>query len=259
MENNKVASGLISLDEVIWEFLGNTGFGEERYEDFLGHGLDFYRDELNNNGYIGIKTKTISLTEYKTFRLPEDCIDWIAIALQVGIRLRKLVRDDSIVWNFKDLYQDGVLDVLIKDDQGKMNLYTHELNSRGEDIGQNFRLSEKHDLTGYFTDNKDLREITIHPVDSTTVVSKVVLRYISDCYNKKDKTLVPVTSVPVIKAYIDWKYHEHSTSDKKIRMSPWKKGLYDSAYEKFQAMEADWDPDDIHEIMYDNYSLTPNI
>lgn len=256
-DNNKTPSGLISLDNVIWEFLGNIKAGEERYEDFLGYALDFYRDRLNNNGFIGIKSSVMTLTDYNTFKLPNDCIDWITIAVQVGMRLRKLVRDDTIVWNFKDLHSQGLLDVIVKDDQGKMNLYTTEMNARGEDVGQNFHVSEKHDLIGYFTENKDQREITVHPVNTT--VNQVVLRYISDTYNKRNETLVPVTSIPAIKGYIDWKDHEHSTSDTKYRRALRKKDLFDLSYDEFLAMEADWNPEDITEIIYDNFSLTPNI
>ena len=257
MKDNSPASGLVEIDLIVWEFLGNIKAGEERYEDFLGYALDFYSEELNNHGFIGVKNKVIDLTAYKTFKLPKDCIDWIAIAVQVGMRLRRLVKDDSIAWNFKDLNEQGMLDVIVKSDQEKMNLYTMETNAQGEDVGQNFHLSEKHDLMGYFTENKDSREITIHPVNVT--VSQVVLRYISDCYNKKEKTLIPATAKKVMKSYIDWKDHEYNTADKKIRLSPWKKTLYDSAYEEYLAMNNDLTTDDIREMLYDAFSLIPTL
>lgn len=255
MKNDKPASGLIPIDDVIWEFLGNIKSGEERYEDFLGYALDFYSEELNNHGFIGIKNELIKLTPYKTFDLPRDCIDWIAIFVQVGMRLRPLVKDNSLAWNNKELYEQGFLDAIVKDDQDNMHLYSININSIGDNVNQNFHLTEKHDLMGYFTENKELRQFTVHPVEET--VTQIVLRYISDCYNNREKTLVPVTAKKVMKAYIDWKDHEFSTSDKKYNRAERKRGLYDIAYGEFQAMEADWDPNDIREMLFDTYTLTP--
>lgn len=247
---------MVEIGDVVFEHLGNISSGDERREQFLGYALDFYSEELNNHGFIGIKDKVIDLTAWKTFKLPEDCIDWITIAVQVGIRRRSLVRDDSISWNFKDLHTQGLLDVIVKEDQDKMKVYTVNTNSQGDDVGQNFHLTEKHDVIGYFTENKDLKEITIHPVNVT--VRQVVLRYISDCYNRREKTLVPVNAKKAMKSYIDWKDHEFG-NDKKYSKAERKRGLFTIAYDEFLAMKADWDFEDIREILYDSYSLTPNI
>lgn len=244
------------MTEVVDTALMDLDLGEELFEKFLHFGLKLYED-LITDGWYGIKDTILDMSAYKSITLPKDCIDWIICGVQVGTHVYAFTHDSNMGMNFKELNDAGTLTSVLATEQEEFGkTFSGYLNEMGEDVGKLFGLKFKHNSEGYFQENEELGEIYFNSNKVTD--GKVFLRYISDCSIHEGETLVHRNAKSMMVSYIQWQYHLHNTDLNKKRMAGVYQELYAQEYDRFVQREVKWGIEEIKEVVYDAYSLTPN-
>jgi len=255
-DKKKKKPGFVPLSEVVWSALMDIEESEARFEQFLHWAIKGYR-ELNTEGHFGVRHKELSMTDYKAICLPDDCIDWTVIGIQRGSEIRAFTKNINMPLNFQVLNERNQLDPILNAELSETGYYFYgSYTLKGEDPGQQFGLMLKNNSAGYYREDFDERVIYLRPNEFKTNC-RVYIEYISDCSDYNGVIMVHTNAMPVIEAYIHWKDAHFSSNPNKVRMTAIRKEVYDDEYQKYVAKMADWSIEDIEEVLFDSYSLTP--
>lgn len=256
-DKKKKKPGFVPLSEVVYSALMDVQETEARFEQFLHWAIKGYR-ELNTEGHFGVRHKELSMTDYKAVCLPDDCIDWTVIGIQDGTELRAFTKNVNMALNFQTLDERGVLEPSLSKEIHETGYYFYgSYNFKGEHPGQHFGLTLKNNSAGYYREDFNERVVYLRPNEFNSTC-RVMIEYISDCSDYEGVIMVHTNATPVIEAYIHWKDAHFSMNPNKVRLSPMRKEVYDDEYQKYVAKSSKWSVEDIEEVLFDAYSLSPN-
>lgn len=254
---NKVKPAYVPLSEIVWSALMDIGESEARFEQFLHWAIKSYK-ELNTEGHFGVRHIELTMTDYKAVCLPDDCIDWTLLGVQQGTEIRAFTKRTYQPLNFQVLHERGELLPAMNSETSESGYYFYgSYNLKGEHPGQHFGLKIKNNSAGYFREDEEERVIYFNP-NALIRDCRIYLEYISDCSDYSGVIMVHTNAAPVIEAYIHWKDAHFSSNPNKQRLAPMRKEVFDDEYGKYVAKTSDWSIEDIEEILFDAYSLSPN-
>lgn len=255
-----IPRGVVTLDSVIRSYLMDFGAGLERYEQGKHWILEGYK-EFNFDLAAEIKTVALDLTAWKAISLPLDYVDFVVIGVVIDNKIRVFTHDDRISLYRPDDDEDGVTDPIVTtaspDIPADVPFYFwNAVNSQGEDTGQLYGLTVKHNGQGYYKFNTERREIQFSPaVDGNT---KIYLEYISDGVNPNAQTVVNAYAAKLLKLYGHWMRHTFSKSSTMAEKAL-AKDMYQKEFFKVQNRIQKVTVDDVLEVMRDAYALVKTV
>lgn len=254
------ARGFVTIDSIVRSALMDIGAGMERYEVFRHWCLEGYKD-FNFDLAQEVKTVVLDLTAWKAVSLPLDYVDFVLIGVIVDNKIRVFTHDDRISLYRPDGDEDGITDPIVTtaspDVPADVPFYFwNVVNSQGEDAGQLYGLTVKHNGQGYYKFNTERREIQFSPaVDGNT---KIYLEYISDGVNPNAQTVVNVYAAKLLKLYIHWSRLKFSKSANQAQiqraMDDYNKELF-KVQNRIQKITVE----DVLETMRDAYALVKTV
>jgi hypothetical protein len=254
---SKKKPGYIPLSEVVYSALMDVQETEARFEQYLHWAIKGYQ-ELNTEGHLGVRHKELPISAYKTVALPDDCVDWTLIGIKQGTEIRAFTKNNNMHLDFQRENERGDLPpAMLSEIEEKGYYFYGTYNIKGEHPGKHFGLKLKNNSAGYFRENKEERIIELHP-NTTQTITRVYLEYISDCTDYAGVIMVHLNMRPVLEAFIHWKDAYFSSNPNKVRLTGLRQEQYKEEYDKFVAKNNDLTVEDIEEILFDAYSLSPN-
>lgn len=252
--------GFVTLDSIVRSALMDIGESMSRYEQFKHFAIEAYRD-FHFDMAQSVKTVQLSLSAWKAINIPIDMVDWVMIGVVVDNKIRAFTNDDRISLYRPDDDEDGVTDDIVTtaspDVPADVPFYFwNVVNSQGEDAGQLYGLTVKHNGQGYFKMNPERKEIQFSPaVDSNT---KIYLEYISDGIDPNAQTVVHIYAAKLIKNYIHWSRVKFSKSANQAQiqraMDDYNKELF-KVQNRIQKITVE----DVLETMRDAYALVKTV
>lgn len=211
-----MANKVVTIDSCIRSAIIDIGAGMERFEQFKNWAIEGYK-ELHFDVIQEIKTVQLDLTAWKAIELPTDFVDWVMIGSVVDYQIRVFTNDNRISLYHDDLDPvDGDPDARDGDNSDPVDTTANQLyfwnttNQYGEDTGQLYGMTVKHNGQGYFKLNNERNEIQFSPaIDGDT---KIYLEYISNGYDASVATAIHEYAGRCIKRYIHWQRLLHSKS-----------------------------------------------
>lgn len=204
-----------TLDSIVRSTLMNKGYSLHWYVQFLKYGSDCLL-EISMDDLKIINTTVLTLNKYKAAKIPDDCIDPIAVGMENGQYFKPMTQTSGLLRNYNydthgnpqvwPTIPEGALSSLAIFGVPFLTYYMLNYNSRGENLGG---------MYGFKTDGapfiyqvmKERNEIQF---DANFGCATVVLTYLSDGRSATAATQVDTYSEKTIRDYIDWQYHEHN-------------------------------------------------
>lgn len=187
---------LQTLETIARSALMDLGEDESRLEQFLHWAIEGYKD-YHFDQARSTKIKKIPINEHKGAPLPEDYVDWVRVGVQVEGRWIKLTHDPKIFQYPKTFpKQSG--------SYGQGYHYYNPFNDKGEHLGKDWGLGEKHNGYGYFS----VGEYEIQLNASKVSGKEIILQYLSNelC---GDSAVHPYAA-KMIKLYVLWQRKENN-------------------------------------------------
>ena len=224
--------GVVTLDSIVRSAIMDIGAGMERYEQFKHWSIEGYRD-FHFDLAQEIKTTVLTLSAWKAVDIPIDFVDWVMIGVIVDNKIRVFTHDDRISLYRPDADEDGITDALVTTEDPVIQdsvpmWFWGNRTSMGEDAGQLYGLTVKHNGVGYYKFNPERKEIQFSPeVDGNT---PVYLEYISDGIDPCEKTMVNIYAAKLIKLYIHWQRHRFAKSSNRAQVADAKDDYWKEFY-----------------------------
>jgi len=236
-EKNKHSptKGMMTVDQIVNSALTDISAGDERYEQFLHWAIEGYRDFIMDVSQE-VKTVELSLTDWKAIEYPDDYIDWALIGIRCGEMVKVLTNDNNLALTHTlDPTDDNnptantALCSIDDVDTDPTRLYyfyfqptstyywANTLNNKGQDQGKLWGLGVKDNGLGYYSDNKERREIQLSV--RLNADTKIYLQYVADGYDPCNQTSVNLYAAKLLKYYIHMErvnFSKASKSDKKV-------------------------------------------
>lgn len=206
-------SRLITLNGLTRSYLNQSARPIHRYARCMKYGSDCLTELLFDTLQI-INTVRIPVNEFHEAEIPEDCIDKLKVAVQVGQFLRPLVEKTTLnpLPNFSYTDPADVSQVVYPSAETDENLWTslrwwgYNTNTNGENVGGYYGLGAGSEPDTFSWDEKR----NVIQLNYSIVNTFIVLQYISDGTFVNAATQIPVYAKRTIETYTDWQYKENS-------------------------------------------------
>jgi hypothetical protein len=241
---------MYSLDYIVRSSLADIGENESRYEQFLHYGLDgakeFYMDSARD-----VKICKLKLTDWRAIYKPKDYVDWVRIFIPRGKGMALFTNDPSLRTNTtKQPLEEATEPSKKFEDVSYFPHYSH-MNRKGEHQGKMWGVKMTENPYGYFKEVGNQIQF-----DTDLPIEEIYLEYISDGISCGE-TLIHPYAYQMIKNYIHWKSSEYSTNRDQRSLAPRREQQYWDEHSRMRARFNDLGKNDILDIFYDNYSLSP--
>lgn len=212
--------------------LFDIGEDDSRLQQFLHWGLEGARDwrmDMNKS----VKTKQLTMTDYKSIVLPKDCVDWSRVGIKSGNIIKTFTKDNNIALHFDT--EDGERLINSNDPDMEANdiwelpVSADPVYFYGYDTPM-YGLAYKDNGLGYYREHEESGEIQLRT--NLPLSTKIYLEYISDGWDPNAQTLIKPTAFKMIKLYIHWMNLKYK------RMAGAK---HVSANDVFEAKQEYWD------------------
>jgi len=200
-----------TLDKIVREALSDHNYPMHWYIQFLGYAVTCLR-ELEFDTMRSVKSKRLTINDYKAANLPCDYVDYIRVAAELGQYLDPWVEKESLnrLNKFdengaKTSYSDVESINGILPDNFEGFWATNYINDKGEHKGRIF--SHRPAFRNSFLIIRERNQIQL---DTSYTGTTITMDYITNGLSVDASNNVHPYAINTIKGYIDWQYKKHS-------------------------------------------------
>lgn len=250
-----------SLDSIVNSVIADLDEGStHNYDKYLHWALEALQD-FHMDSAQEVKTVMLPMNDYNAIDFPKDYVDWCKIGIAIGDKVKTFGVNDNIA-TYMDKDECGNP---IKNSIGDCNSlpdncsdgfggywFNNYINDHGEVLGRFFGIGGGSSGLGYYTVNKQSRQIQF---DSVVRRTNAYMEYIGTGFNPCETTVVNQYAKKLLKLYIHWhrckfKFGRISGETREAKQE------YNDEYRLVRARLNDLTPEKIIELTRKNYKLS---
>lgn len=204
--------------------LMDIGEDNSRIMQFVHWGLEGARD-WHMDMSRSVKTKVLTMTDYKAIKTPSDYVDWVKVGVKCGGIIKTFTHDNNIALHH-DIVDGKKIENKDCQDVDIWDLATTDtmvpFYGADEPI---FGLAYKDNGLGYFNEHHEAGEIQFRTKIPKT--AKIILEYVSDGWEPNKTTLLHPYAFKLITLYIHWMNLKHNKSNPRSHVQEAKNEYWD--------------------------------